>query len=61
MDETAIFIGLDVHKETIAVAIAEGGRREAARYFGQIEKYVGGAEQIRKEVWTSKRQAELLL
>ena len=37
MEETTMFIGLDVHKATIAVAIAEGGRREAARYFGEIE------------------------
>jgi hypothetical protein len=31
MEETTMFIGLDVHKATIAVAIAEGSRREAAR------------------------------
>jgi hypothetical protein len=28
MEETTMFIGLDVHKATIAVAIAEGGRRQ---------------------------------
>ena len=37
MDETTMFIGLDVHKATIAVAVAEGGHREAARYYGEIE------------------------
>ena len=37
MDETTMFIGLDVHKATIAVVAAEGGRRESARYFGEIE------------------------
>jgi hypothetical protein len=31
MDQTTIFIGLDIRKATIAVTIAEGGRREAAR------------------------------
>jgi transposase len=30
------FLGLDTHKETIAVAIAEDGRTGEIRYFGQI-------------------------
>jgi transposase len=37
VDEHITFIGLDVHKATIAVAIAEGGRREAARFVGEID------------------------
>ena len=36
MDETITYVGLDVHKETIAVALAEGGGRGDARAFGQI-------------------------
>ena len=36
MEETTAFIGLDVHKATIAVAIAEGGLRDAAVFFGTI-------------------------
>jgi lauroyl/myristoyl acyltransferase len=30
------YIGLDVHKETIAVAIAEAGRAGEVRFFGEI-------------------------
>jgi hypothetical protein len=41
MEETTMFIGLDVHKATIAVAIAEGGRREAALLW-RDRKYFGG-------------------
>jgi transposase len=37
MGEISTFVGLDVHKATIAVAIAEGGLREAASFFGTIE------------------------
>lgn len=37
MDEHIMFVGLDVHKATIAVAIAQGGRREAARFVGEID------------------------
>ncbi|TCM70626.1 hypothetical protein EV291_1241, partial [Rhizobium sp. BK068] len=36
MEETITFVGLDVHKETIAVALADGGGRSDARAFGQI-------------------------
>jgi transposase len=36
MTHTTAFIGLDTHKETIAVAIADDGRDGEVRYFGQI-------------------------
>jgi transposase len=36
MSNNTAFIGLDTHKETIAVAVAEDGRDGEVRYFGQI-------------------------
>jgi transposase len=36
MTHNAAFIGLDTHKETIAVAIAEDSRDGEVRYYGQI-------------------------
>ncbi len=36
MDEYIIFIGLDVHKETITVALAEEGTRGEVREYGRI-------------------------
>ena len=34
--EFAAFIGLDVHKDSIAVAIAEEGRHGEVRFYGSI-------------------------
>ncbi len=36
MTNNTAFIGLDTHKETIAVAIAEEGRAGEIRYYGQV-------------------------
>ena len=54
MDEATIFIGLDVHKATIAVAIAEGGRRDAARYFGEIENTSSALSKLAKKYGRAK-------
>jgi transposase len=36
VENRTAFLGLDTHKETIAIAIAEDGRAGEVRYFGQI-------------------------
>ena len=36
MSETAKYVGLDVHKNTIAVAVTENGKRAEAREHGDI-------------------------
>ena len=36
MEQCIIYVGLDVHKDTIAVAVAEAGLREEVREHGKI-------------------------
>jgi transposase len=36
MDQPITFVGLDVHKDTIAVAVAEAGKRREVREYGRI-------------------------
>jgi transposase len=36
MEQTIIYVGLDVHKDTIAVALADGSKRDEVREYGQI-------------------------
>jgi len=36
MGKPIIYVGLDVHKETIAIALAESGQRDEVREYGKI-------------------------
>ena len=36
MEKNITFVGLDVHKKSISVAVAEGGVRGAGRFVGNI-------------------------
>ena len=36
MDKPIIYIGLDVHKDTVAVAVAEAGKRGEVREHGKV-------------------------
>ena len=36
MEQSITFVGLDVHKETISVALADGGEQGEGRVYGEI-------------------------
>lgn len=53
MKEFSKFIGLDVHKETIAVGVAEGNGGEI-RYFGEIQNTAEAIGKLIKQIRTNK-------
>jgi transposase len=50
MTHTTAFIGLDTHKESIAVALAEGSREGEVRYFGQIANEPAAVSKLVKQL-----------
>lgn len=50
MTNNTAFIGLDTHKETIAVAIAEEERAGEIRYFGQIPNEPAAVQKLAKRL-----------
>ena len=55
-DHNTVFIGLDVHKDTIAVAIAEGDPRGEVRPYGSIGGDLTSVEKlVRKSHRTGKQ------
>jgi len=44
------FVGLDVHKDTIVAAIAEGGREGEVRLYGTISSDLGALEKLLRKL-----------
>jgi len=50
MSKSIKYIGLDVHKKSISVAVASGGLRDAERYFGQIDNTAGALRKLSEQL-----------
>ncbi|KDM65213.1 hypothetical protein ACIDI_140c00080 [Acidiphilium sp. JA12-A1] len=61
MGKHITFIGLDVHKETITVALAESGGRDDVREYGRIANTPEGADEGGDEVAARGRGTAILL
>ncbi|MGE3488345.1 MAG: IS110 family transposase [Nitrospira sp.] len=59
MSRSHIYVGLDVHKETIAVAIADHRRNGEVRFWGNIPNTPGEVQQLLKMLTTKHKTLEV--
>jgi transposase len=55
MEQSIIYVGLDVHKDTIAVALAEAGLREELREHGTISNIPVALKALTEKLAGKKR------
>ena len=56
MGNRSMFVGLDVHKETIDVSIAEGDRRGEVRHYGVIKSDLEPLDQVMRALRAPNRR-----
>jgi transposase len=56
MDNSITYVGLDVHKDTIAVALAEGGTRTEVREHGKIANTPAAVQALATKLSHGKRE-----
>ena len=44
------YLGLDVHKDTTVIAVAEGGRTGGVRRYGQVSDDLGALEKVLRKL-----------
>jgi len=60
MEKNVLFVGLDVHKETIEVAIAEGGRNGEVRRYGKINGDLDAVDKLVRKLQSSGKHLEFV-
>ena len=56
MEQNTTYVAFDTSKETIAVALAEGGRRGEVRFFGTIANQPEAVRKLVDSITPSKRR-----
>ena len=61
MDQDTTYVAFDTSKETLAIAIAESGRRKEVRFFGTIENRPDAVRKLIEKLTEAAPAACLLL
>ena len=61
MEQTITYVGLDVHKDTIAVALAEAGRRGGVREYGKIANTPAAVKALAAKLAADRPEPTVLL
>jgi transposase len=61
LDESITYVGLDVHKDTIAVAVAEAGVRGDVREYGKIANTATALNALAAKAVARWKRATVLL
>jgi transposase len=61
LDESITYVGLDVHKDTIAVALAETGAHKGVREYGKIANTAMALNALAAKLFARWKRATVLL
>ena len=58
MTDVTLFVGLDVHKKTIAVALVDGTAGADVRFYGTIANTPGSCREVGRKALTASSPAD---
>ena len=58
MKTTTKYVGLDVHKDTTVIAVADGGRDGEVRLDGEVSSDLGALEKVLRKLGGPVRQTQ---
>jgi len=56
MEKSITYVGLDVHKNTIDVALTDSGRKDEVRHYGTINSDMGSLDKLVRKLVSQSRE-----